>query len=61
MKSSEMLTQLRADRAVLENKFSETATIANVAEKYGVKKAGRNKMIQETSEKILAQIQELRK
>lgn len=61
MTTTDKLSQLRADRAVIENKFSETATIASVAAKYGVKKAGRNKMIQETSEAILAQIKEMHK
>ena len=53
------LMQLRADMAVTNNKFSETSKITEIAKKYGVKSAGRNKMVAEVTKAISAQIRSL--
>lgn len=37
--------EIKKDRALLDNKFTETRTIEGLAKKYGVKKAGRQSML----------------
>jgi hypothetical protein len=55
----DQLIQLRADMVVANNKFAETVKIAELAKKYGVKVAGRQKMVAEVTKSISAQIRAL--
>jgi hypothetical protein len=55
------INELRNDRDLVENKFTETRKVKEIAAKYGVKEAGRVKMVSETVEVLNRIIIEARK
>lgn len=54
------IDELRKDLKIVDNKFTETSTIATLANKYGVKQAGRVKMSAQVAENIVKTIRKLK-
>lgn len=58
--STSTLEEMRKDLSLVDNKFTETAKIAAIATKYGIKQAGRQKMSAEVAKLIVEKIRVIR-